>query len=70
MPKALAPNSVARRIQRVGGWSFVLSGIVYAGLWIFAPIDLAVFVGCGAVLAGMAVTFAYGAALRKKARTT
>jgi hypothetical protein len=67
MPKALAPSNMARRIQRVGGWAFVLSGIVYTGVWAFAPIDAAVVVGCGAVLAGMAVTFAYGMSLRKKA---
>jgi len=68
MPKVLAPSNVARRIQRVGGWAFVLSGIVYASVWAFAPIDAAVLFGCGAVLTGMAVTFAYGLSLRKKTK--
>src|SRR5687767_3658976 len=53
MPKAIAPSAYARQIARVGGWSQVLSGLVYAGLWAFAPIPVAIWVGCGAVLAGV-----------------
>lgn len=68
MPKALAPSHGARRVARVGGWAMVLSGIVYAVMWAFAPIDLAVIVGCGAVLLGIAVTFGYCLMLRGRAR--
>ena len=68
MPKALAPSPRARQVARVAGWSFVLSGIVYAGFWVFAPIQVAVIGGCGAVLLGMAVTFGYCRSLRGKAR--
>ena len=45
-----------------------VSGIIYAGVWAFAPIQVAVAVGCGAVVAGIAVTLVYGLSLR--ARTT
>ncbi len=41
MPKAVVPSACARQAKRVGGWSMVLSGLVYAGLWAFAPIQVA-----------------------------
>lgn len=59
MPKALAPTACARKVKRLGGWSLVLSGLVYAGLWLFAPIPVAVAVGCAVLLSGMAVTLGY-----------
>jgi hypothetical protein len=68
MPKAFVPSTLARRVHRVGGWSMVLSGIVYAGLWAFAPIQTAVIGGCVAILAGMAVTIGYCLSLRAKAK--
>ena len=67
-PKAVAPSIYAARIARVSGWSSVLSGLVYAGLWAFAPIPVAIWVGCGVVLAGMIVTFGYCFWLRGPAR--
>jgi hypothetical protein len=68
MPKAFVPSAGARQAMRVGGWSMVLSGLVYAGLWAFAPIPVAVVGGCGAVVAGIAVTLGYCLSLRAKAR--
>ena len=68
MPKAFVPSARARQAKRVGGWSMVLSGLVYAGLWAFAPIPVAVIGGCGAVLAGIAVTLGYCLSLRTKAK--
>lgn len=68
MPKAFVPSPLARKVHRVGGWSLVLSGLVYAGVWAFAPIETAVIVGCGAVLAGIAVTIGYCLSLRAKAK--
>ena len=59
MPKTIMPGVRAAQVNRVGGWSLAISGLIYAGLWIFAPIDVAVIGGCAAVIAGMAVTFAY-----------
>lgn len=69
MPKAFAPSAQARQVARVGGWSMVLSGLVYAGLWAFAPIPVAVAGGCAAVIAGIAVTLGYCLSLRSKAKT-
>ena len=69
MPKSFVPSSCARQARRVAGWSLVLSGLVYAGLWAFAPIPVAVAGGCAAVLLGMAVTIGYCLSLRKKAKT-
>lgn len=68
MPKAFAPSARARQVARVGGWSMALSGLVYAGLWAFAPIPVAIIGGCGAVVAGMAVTIGYCLSLRSKAK--
>ena len=68
MPKTFVPNSFARQARRVAAWSLVLSGLVYAGLWAFAPIPVAVVGGCGAVLLGMAVTIGYCISLRAKAK--
>lgn len=68
MPKAVAPSAAVGRVKRVGGWSMVLSGLVYAGVWAFAPIPVAVAVGCAAVIAGIAVTYGYCLVLRTRAR--
>ena len=66
MPKRFAPSEKARRVQRVGGWSLAISGLIYAGLWAFAPLSVALWVGCGAIIAGMAVTLGYCLWLRDR----
>jgi hypothetical protein len=68
MPKTFVPSAWARQARRVAAWSLVLSGLVYAGLWAFAPIPLAVAGGCGAILLGMAVTIGYCLSLRARAK--
>jgi hypothetical protein len=68
MPKALAPNALIQQVKRVGGWSIALSGLVYAGLWAFAPIEVAKVVGSAVVIAGIAVTLGYCLSLRSKAK--
>ncbi|TYT26587.1 ammonium transporter [Luteimonas viscosa] len=70
MPKAVAPSAAIRQVRRVGGWSMVLSGLVYAGLWTFAPIPVAVAGGCAAIILGIAVTSVYCLKLRNKANAT
>ena len=70
MPKAFVPSAAARRVTRLGGWSMALSGLIYAGVRAFAPFDMAVLVGCGAVAAGMAVTIGYSLTLRGQAKAT
>lgn len=69
IPKAVAPSAYARQIARFAGWSLVLSGLVYAGLWAFAPIKHAITFGIGAVALGMLLTFGYCFRLRAQART-
>ena len=69
LPKAFVPSACALRARRVAGWSLVLSGLVFAVLWAFAPIPLAVAGGSAAVLAGIAVTVGYCLSLRAKAKT-
>ena len=68
MPKALAPNSCARQIARLGGWSLAISGLIYAGLWAFAPVDTALMFGCGSIVAGISATVIYGLILRGRAQ--
>ena len=68
IPKAIAPNVCGKRLQRFAGWALVLSGLVYAGLWAFAPIRLATTVGTGAVAAGILLTLGYGIRLRARER--
>ncbi|WP_180896915.1 ammonium transporter [Caulobacter flavus] len=68
MPKRFVPSPLARRVNRVGGWSLALSGLVYAGLWAFGPFDVAVVGGCAAILAGLAVTIGYCLVLRSRSK--
>lgn len=67
MPKNHVPVARARQVQRIGGWSMVLSGLVYAALWAFAPLNIAVTGGGAAVIAGLIVTIGYCVTLRRKA---
>lgn len=69
LPKAFVPNACAQKARRVAGWSLVLSGLVYAGLFVFAPIPVAAWGGAAAVLTGIAVTVGYCLMLRGKAKT-
>jgi hypothetical protein len=59
MPKAFATTATAQQVQRVGGWSLAISGLVYAGLWAFAPFDVAIWGGCAAIIIGILVTAVY-----------
>lgn len=68
-PKAFAPTAFARHLARFSGWSQVLSGLVYAGLWAFAPIPTAILFGCAAVIAGLIATIGYCFWLRGKVST-
>ena len=59
MPKTWVPQAAARRVNRVAGWSQAISGLVYGALWAFAPFDVALWGGCGAIVLGIAVTVGY-----------
>ena len=67
LPKAVVPSACAQRARRVAGWAMALSGLVFAGLFVFAPIPVAAAVGTGAVLAGGAGTLGYSVWLHAKA---
>lgn len=67
MPKTFVPNAKARQARRVAGWSLALSGLVYSGLFIWAPIRVAALGGAAAVIAGIAVTLAYCLTLQRRA---
>lgn len=68
MPKAFVPNPHARRAMRVGGWALVLSGLAFAGFWLFAPMPVASIGSVCAVVVGIAVTLGYCLTLRGKAK--
>ncbi len=68
LPKAVVPYAWARQSRRFTGWTLVLSGLVFAGLWAFAPIPVAEVVGTGAVFAGVIVSLAYCVWLSSRAR--
>ncbi len=68
LPKAFVPSACARRVRRFAGWSMAISGLVYAGLYAFAPLSVAFPVGCGVVVGGVVLTFAYCLAQRAKAK--
>jgi len=68
LPKTFLPDAGARQARRVAGWSLALSGLVYAGLWGFAPFRVALIGGCGAVAAGIVVTVVYCLSLREEAK--
>ena len=52
-------QSRAQAALRVGGWSFALAGLAYAGLWAFAPLAVADMAGTAAVAAALAATLCY-----------
>ncbi|WP_243451021.1 ammonium transporter [Sphingosinicella sp. CPCC 101087] len=68
VPKAVAPSACAQQVARFAGWSMVLSGLVYSGLWILAPIPVAITIGTAAVAAGAIATLGYCLRLRLRAR--
>jgi hypothetical protein len=69
IPKRFAPNACTRQAQRAAGWSQVLSGLTYAGLWAFAPMDVAIWAGMAVVAAGVLTTLGYCLSMQSKAKT-
>jgi hypothetical protein len=64
------PKSVSRlsakgeSLERVTGWATVLSGIAYAAIWAFAPIEIAAVASMSAVVIGFVSVVGYCAWLR------
>ena len=68
IPKTFVAGANAKKAQRVTAWSMVLSGLIYAGAFVFAPISMAVVIGCGAIILGIAISFGYCLSLRNRAK--
>ena len=66
--KAFVPRACARAAKRVIGWSMVLSGLVYAGVFAFVAMPLALTFGTGVVLTGILVSLGYCLSLAARAR--
>ena len=49
----------AQSALRVGGWSLTLAGVTYAGLWAFAPLNIADTAGLFVVAAATLLTAGY-----------
>jgi hypothetical protein len=66
----LIPKSVSRlsakgeSLERVTGWATVLSGVGYAAIWAFAPIEIAAVASMIAVLIGFVSVVGYCVWLR------
>ena len=56
---SLEAQSRTQTALRVGGWSFTLAGLAYAGFWAFAPVQIADFGSEAVLLTGFIVALAY-----------
>ncbi|MEQ1819184.1 MAG: hypothetical protein ABL871_11295 [Terricaulis sp.] len=68
IPKAVLRTPVARAARRFAGWVFVFGGLISAGLWAFAPLDIATPAAL-TVTAGSAV-LAFGYCFLSRSNTT
>ncbi|MDC7677350.1 ammonium transporter [Asticcacaulis machinosus] len=68
IPKKVAPSVHAQKVNRFAGWVLVISGLIYAGFWALAPLDLAMTIGTGAVAVGAILTLGYCLGLRSQTR--
>ena len=66
MPKDVGPwrasalaMARSQSALRVGGWSMTLAGLVYAGLWAFAPLGFADVASMVVVASAMVITAGY-----------
>ena len=66
-PKTAVPASVPIEAQaavqaarRVAGWCLTLGGVAWIALWLFAPREVAQWASVAVVMAGLAVTIAFG----------
>jgi hypothetical protein len=66
MPKQLGrarrsrhAESRAQALLRFGGWSLTLGGLAYAGLWAFAPLQMAGIASMTVVAAALIATLGY-----------
>jgi hypothetical protein len=57
--KAIVRSERARAARRFAGWALAPAGLVSAGLWIFAPIDVATPLSIGLVATALGAVFGY-----------
>ncbi|UDF02960.1 ammonium transporter [Asticcacaulis sp. AND118] len=69
-PKKIVPGVYGRQINRFAGWMMVVTGLIYAGFWAFAPLDMAMIFGTGAMAAGVLLTVVYCVWLRTQSRAS
>jgi hypothetical protein len=60
-PRPLKAQGYAQTALRVGGWSMTLAGLVYAGLWAFAPVAVADIASKAVVATATLITLGYTA---------
>jgi hypothetical protein len=65
LPKTLTPLSAlrcdpttAQSVQRLAGWTWVLSGLVVAGVWLTLPVNLAQLLSMVAIVGSVLVVLA------------
>jgi hypothetical protein len=58
-PLAIARNYAQLFRSPVFLVAIFASGLIYAGLWAFAPFDVAIWGGCAAIIIGILVTVVY-----------
>jgi len=58
-PQSVGEISARQSITRVGGWAMLLGGLIWAGLWAFAPRGLAQVGSIAAVATAVVVMLAY-----------
>lgn len=55
-PRSVSLAALRQSVLRLGGWALMLGGVVFAGLWAFAPRDVALVGSLAAVGTAMTVT--------------
>ena len=66
IPKTFTPNAHAKKVQRFTAYGQIIAGLIYTAAFAFAPMDLAVLIGCGAVIAALAASLIYALTLRRR----
>jgi hypothetical protein len=65
IPKTVSRLSArGESLQRITGWATVVSGIGYAAVWAFAPIEIAAVASMGVVVIGLVCVVSYCVWLR------
>jgi hypothetical protein len=58
-PQSVGEITTRQAITRVGGWAMTLGGLIWAGLWAFAPRDIAQWGSIAAVGTAVVIMIVY-----------